>query len=452
MVDAEDAFGQLGVGTVDGVADVYQVSELDKVVLGGLQVVGLRAVDLGDAALEHPDPDRIPVVVVEPRYTLVLGIPERLPGVVHGCDVGGYHVRSPADAGQVDGVWDGVARPLVVVGVGEHRPDILFQVRQVVVVEGLQQLPCHELRYDLVRRDEHVEVDLAGPQLPGRLLEVVEGSELDLDIELLLEILEYARVDIIRPVVKAQRPFFWLHPGVDHRVVVVKGLLDRVFPGADNHARSRRRGASPRTATGEQSARRGRSRHQPQRLTTRHAPPPGRSLPRVERHLYQPPFRASAQDSPFPTPRPGPPPARVPFSPSLCPSTSKPNSLAAAPRHISLASSPLTAGSSNSTWSARPSMSADRYVAKRSGSQGPNWPERWPSLTTSTIVLRQRRSSASRLRAASSLRKARDHNSTHSVQYSSLSRRTTGGHASSIKRTSRCEASSMPVSSRKASM
>ena len=34
-------FRQLGVGTVDGVADVYQVRELDKVVLGGLQVVRL---------------------------------------------------------------------------------------------------------------------------------------------------------------------------------------------------------------------------------------------------------------------------------------------------------------------------------------------------------------------------------------------------------------------------
>ena len=78
-------------------------------------------------------------------------------------------------------------------------------------------------------------------------------------------------------------------------------------------------------------------------------------------------------------------------------------------------------------------MSAERYVAKRSGSQGPNSPDRWPSLTTSAIVLRQRRSSASRLRAASSLRNARDHNSTHNVQYSSVSRRSTGGQASSIK-------------------
>src|SRR5215208_463895 len=131
---------------------------------------------------------------------------------------------------------------------------------------------------------------------------------------------------------------------------------------------------------------------------------------------------------------------------------SKPNSLAAASRHISLASSPLTAGSPNSTCSARPSMSAERYVAKRSVSQGPNSPERWPSLTTSAMVLRQRRSSASRLRAATSLRRARDHNSTHSVQYSSASRLTTGGHASSINRTNRRDAPSMPVSSRKASM
>src|SRR5215204_7238422 len=75
---------------------------------------------------------------------------------------------------------------------------------------------------------------------------------------------------------------------------------------------------------------------------------------------------------------------------SLSPSASKPNSHEAAPRHISLASSPFTAGSPNSTWSARPSMSAERYVAKRSGSHGTNSPDRWPSLTTSAIVLRHR--------------------------------------------------------------
>src|SRR5919112_3251604 len=145
-------------------------------------------------------------------------------------------------------------------------------------------------------------------------------------------------------------------------------------------------------------------------------------------------------------------PAPSSFSPCTIPSGSKPNSLAAAPRHISLASSPLTAGSPNNTCSARPSMSAERYVAKRSASQGPKSPERWPSLTTSAMVLRQRRSSASRLRAASSLRRARDHNSTQSVQYSSASRRTTGGQASSINRTSRSFAPSIPVSSRNASM
>jgi len=57
------------------------------------------------------------------------------------------------------------------------------------VVEGLQQLPGHELGDDLGCRDEHVEVDLAGPELPGRLLQIVEGRELDLDAELLLEVL-----------------------------------------------------------------------------------------------------------------------------------------------------------------------------------------------------------------------------------------------------------------------
>jgi hypothetical protein len=106
------------------------------------------------------------------------------------------------------------------------------------VVQGLKQLPRHELRDDLGRGDEYVEVDLAGPQFLGGLLQVVEGRELDLDAELLFEVLEHAGVDVIRPVVKAQRPLFWLQPGVDHRVVVEQGLLDGVFPGADDHARS----------------------------------------------------------------------------------------------------------------------------------------------------------------------------------------------------------------------
>src|SRR5215218_6583812 len=337
MVDAEDAFRQLGVCTVDGVPDVYQIRQLDKAILGGLQVVGLRAVDLGDAALEHPDPDRIPVVVVEPRYTLVLGIPERLPGVVHGCDVGGYHVRSPADAGQVDGVWDGVARPLVVVGVGEHRPDILFQVRQVVVVEGLQQLPCHELRYDLVRRDEHVEVDLAGPQLPGRLLEVVEGRELDLDAELLLEVLEHARVDVIRPVVQAQRPLLGLQPGLDHRVVVEQGLLDRVFPGAYDHARSRRRGAGPRATTNKESARRSRplpSASAPRGATwdvARETFPSG-GMPSLSTSYWGVRLR---QPRPYPSAASSSCSASLSSSPRLDMSGSKPNSPAAASKHIS---------------------------------------------------------------------------------------------------------------------
>src|ERR671921_2118672 len=73
--------------------------------------------------------------------------------------------------------------------------------------------------------------------------------------------------------------------------------------------------------------------------------------------LPYPSAASSSRPAPSPSPRPGS-------------SGSKPNSLAAASRHISLASSPLTAGSPNSTWSARPSMSAERYVAKRSGSQG----------------------------------------------------------------------------------
>src|SRR5918994_5841941 len=131
---------------------------------------------------------------------------------------------------------------------------------------------------------------------------------------------------------------------------------------------------------------------------------------------------------------------------------SRPNSRVAASRHISFIISPSTAESLSSICSARPSISAERYVAKRSGSQGPNSPLRWPSLTTSAMVFRQRLSRASRLRAASPLRKARDHNSTHNDQYSSVSRRSTGGQASSISRTSRSAAPSIPVSSRNASM
>jgi hypothetical protein len=140
------------------------------------------------------------------------------------------------------------------------------------VIEGLQQLPGYELGDDLGGGDEDVEVDLAGSQFLRGLLEVVEGRELDLDTELLFEVLEHAGVDVLRPVVKAQRSLLWLKPGVDHRVVVEQGLLDRVLPGADEHVRGRR-GAARRTATGKQAARRSRPRYQPQCLATRHAPP-----------------------------------------------------------------------------------------------------------------------------------------------------------------------------------
>src|SRR5215204_4968140 len=60
-----------------------------------------------------------------------------------------------------------------------------------------------------------------------------------------------------------------------------------------------------------QPARSDRPRHQPQRLAARYAPPPGRPLPRVEYHLYQPPRGTSGR--PFPTSRPRSPPAPRPL-------------------------------------------------------------------------------------------------------------------------------------------
>src|SRR5215208_1398321 len=112
MVNTEDALGQLGISTIDGVADVYKVRQLDKVVLGGLQVVRVGAVDIGDAIPVHPDSYCLPVLIVQPGYSLVLGIPERLPRVVHGSDVSRDLVRSPADPGQIDCVGDRVSRSL----------------------------------------------------------------------------------------------------------------------------------------------------------------------------------------------------------------------------------------------------------------------------------------------------------------------------------------------------
>jgi hypothetical protein len=57
-----------------------------------------------------------------------------------------------------------------------------------------------------------VGLELAGRQLPQCLIEVVEGGELVLDVELLGELVKRRLVDVLGPVVEPQRAGLGLQP------------------------------------------------------------------------------------------------------------------------------------------------------------------------------------------------------------------------------------------------
>ena len=115
-------------------------------------------------------------------------------------------VVAPADPVHPDDVRDRVARAAVVERVGQLGPDVLLEVRQVGVVERLEQLLRDQV--DDVRAaqaDDEVEVDRAGRELRDRLVGRVVGRDLDLAVELLLELLDRRRVDVVGVVEDPQR-------------------------------------------------------------------------------------------------------------------------------------------------------------------------------------------------------------------------------------------------------
>jgi hypothetical protein len=101
------------------------------------------------------------------------------------------------------------------------------------VVERLDQLAGHELRHVVDRREEDVVVDLARLELRDRLLHVVEGLVLDLNVEFLTEVVQDLLPHVLLPVVDHQGPGLRLEVRVDRRVVVVGLERDRVVEGAE---------------------------------------------------------------------------------------------------------------------------------------------------------------------------------------------------------------------------
>jgi hypothetical protein len=131
-----------------------------------------------------------------------LCLPEDVPGDVHVRDVLLELVVAPADPVHPDDVRDGVVRAAVVEGICDLGPDVLLEVRQVGVAERLQQ-PAREQVDDVRAGQAHDQVEghRAGRDLRDRLVGRVVGRDLHLGAELLLELLDRVRVDVVGVVV-----------------------------------------------------------------------------------------------------------------------------------------------------------------------------------------------------------------------------------------------------------
>ena len=216
----------------------------------------------------------------------------------------------------------------VVEGVGEHRPDVLLQVRQVVVVERLQQLPATNFGRSSCVGKKTSKLILPVLSFCAASCEVVEGSHLDLDAELLGEPFEHRRV---------------YGPPSCRRA---EGL-----PRARAQTRSSgcRRTAAARPGS-PWSRSRARGRTAPGTLPQPASNPPATAVPAISPSISRrdigrrqgdlssggmPSLSASSWGV---RPRPYPSAASssrlAPPCSSLSPSASKPNSLAAAPRHL----------------------------------------------------------------------------------------------------------------------
>ena len=182
------------------------------------------------------------VPVVDHRgLVLVLRIPQRVIGIRQCGDVLGHLVVTPADAGGVDGVGHGEPPLLVVPRVGEDGPDIA-DVRDVAVIERLQQTTVDEPADLVVAREVDVVIDIAAADLGDGLVGVVEGRHLDLGLVLVLERLDRVRGDVVGVAVELQRGALLGRETVGDRLVVRRDVPgDRILRGRDLQARCRRR-------------------------------------------------------------------------------------------------------------------------------------------------------------------------------------------------------------------
>ena len=158
------ALGQrLVVGDRDlEVGDVAQLLEIAAGLLDQLGILGVQVRDEpvpeGVALHRHAEP--VALVVEEADLPAVRGgLPEDVPGDVHGGDVLADQVVAPADSVRPDDVRHRVAGAAVVERVGELGPDVRREVRQIGVVQRLQELQRHQV--DDVRARE-TEDDVVG--------------------------------------------------------------------------------------------------------------------------------------------------------------------------------------------------------------------------------------------------------------------------------------------------
>ena len=139
-----------------------------------------------------------------PRYCSRL--PEDVPGHVHRGDVLRDLVVAPADPVRPDDVRHRVPAAAVVERVLQLGPDVLLEVRQVRVVERLEQLLGDQVDDVRAREpDDQVEGDRAGGELRDRLVGGVVGRDLHLAAGELLELLDQARIEVVGVVVDPER-------------------------------------------------------------------------------------------------------------------------------------------------------------------------------------------------------------------------------------------------------
>ena len=122
-----------------------------------------------------------------------------------------------------------VRRAAVVERVPQLGPDVRLEIREVGVVERLQQLSRHQL-HDVAAAepDEDVVRDSARRELRDRLVGGLVRPGCDLAVELLPELLDEPRVDVVGVVVDPERPTLRCDPVGQHRVVIRDRPLDAV--------------------------------------------------------------------------------------------------------------------------------------------------------------------------------------------------------------------------------